>query len=395
MTMVDLLAEAQELFEFSQSLRRDFHLHPELGFQELRTSGVVMRELSGLGLEVTGGVARTGVIALIEGAKPGPVVMLRFDMDALPILEENETEYASRTPGVMHACGHDAHTAIGLTVARLLNARRSELCGTVKLVFQPAEEGLGGAETLIEEGVLDHPKPDVALGLHVWNDKPVGWLGITAGAAMASSDIFQVKITGKGGHGAIPNLAVDPVLAAAQIITALQSIVSRNVSPVQTAVVSVTAVQGGEAFNVIPQTVELKGTLRTFDPGVRQVVGKRFAEIVTQTAAAMGCQADIQLQMLTPALVNDPDVSARVQQTARTLWPEDTIEREYKTMGAEDMAFFLEKIPGCFVFIGSANHELGLDAPHHHPRFDIDERVLTRGAALLTAVTLDFLSGSV
>lgn len=393
--MVDLLAESQELFEYSQSLRRDFHQHPELGFQEFRTSGVVVRELSALGLELTAGVAKTGVVGLIEGARPGPVVMLRFDMDALPIVEENQAGYASLTPGVMHACGHDGHTAIGLTVAHLLHAHRDQLSGTVKLVFQPAEEGLGGAEGMIENGVLEHPKPDIALGLHLWNDKPVGWLGITAGAAMASSDIFQVKITGKGGHGAIPNLAVDPVLAAAQIITALQSIVSRNVSPTQTAVVSVTAVQGGGAFNVIPQNVELKGTLRTFDPGVRLVVVKRFEEIIHQTASAMGCQAEIQLQMLTPALVNDVEVSARVHQVARKLFPEDNIEREYKTMGAEDMAFFLEKVPGCFIFVGSANHELGLDAPHHHPRFDVDENALSRGAALLAAVTMEFLSGGV
>ena len=197
--MVDWLAEAQELFEYTQFLRRDFHRHPELGFQEFRTSGVVARELNALGLEVTAGVATTGVVALIEGAKPGPVVMLRFDMDALPIVEESLAEYTSTYPGVMHACGHDGHTAIGLTVARLLQAHWAVIAGTVKLVFQPAEEGLGGAEGMIDQGVLENPRPDVALGLHLWNDRPVGWLGITAGPAMASSDIFQVKITGKGG----------------------------------------------------------------------------------------------------------------------------------------------------------------------------------------------------
>lgn len=393
--MADLLAEAQELFEYTQFLRRDFHRHPELGFQEFRTSGVVARELNALGLEVTAGVAKTGVVGLLEGARPGPVVMLRFDMDALPIVEESLAEYTSTYPGVMHACGHDGHTAIGLTVARLLQAHREEISGTVKLVFQPAEEGLGGAEGMIAEGVLDNPIPDVALGLHLWNDRPVGWLGVTSGPAMASSDIFQVKISGKGGHGAIPHLAVDPVLASAHIVTALQSIVSRNVSPLQTAVVSVTAIQGGEAFNVIPQSVELKGTLRTFDPAVREVAVRRFEEIIQNTAAAMGCKAEINLKKLTPALINDEHVAARVQRVAQALLPGDTLEREFSTMGAEDMAFFLEKIPGCFVFVGSANHELGLDAPHHHPRFDVDERALPRGAALLAAVTLEFLAGSV
>lgn len=390
--MPDFLAEAQDLFEFTQFLRRDFHRHPELGFQEFRTAGVIARELTALGLEVTSGVGKTGVVAMLEGGSPGPVVMLRFDMDALPITEETGAEYASQNPGVMHACGHDGHTAIGLTVARLLQAHRQDLAGSVKLVFQPAEEGMRGAEGMIADGVLENPHPDMALGLHLWNDRPVGWLGVAAGPVMASSDIFTVQITGKGGHGAIPNLAVDPVLAASQTVLALQSIVARNVSPLQTAVVSVTAIRGGEAFNVIPQTVELKGTLRTFDPSVRQLVVRRFEEIVYSTAAAMGCHAEIELQSLTPALINDAQVTGRVQQVAQAVLPDDTLEQSFSTMGAEDMAEFLQRIPGCFFFVGSANAEKGLDAPHHHPHFDVDERALPCGAALLAAATLDLLS---
>ncbi|MCX7608710.1 MAG: amidohydrolase, partial [Anaerolineales bacterium] len=211
--MTDWISEANALFEYTQSLRRDFHMHPELGFQEMRTAGIVARELSKLGLEVTTGIGQTGVVALIEGARPGPVLMLRADMDALPILEETGAPYASQTPGVMHACGHDGHTAILLTVARLLHSHRDKLAGTVKLVFQPAEEGLGGASRMIEDGVLENPKVDFALSLHLWNEQPLGWLGIPAGPVMAGGEIFKVKVIGKGGHGAAPHLAIDPIFA--------------------------------------------------------------------------------------------------------------------------------------------------------------------------------------
>jgi amidohydrolase len=389
--MPDYLSEAQELFEFTRFLRRDFHRHPELGFQEVRTAGVVARTLTELGLEVTTGVGKTGVVALLEGARPGPVVMLRFDMDALPIVEQTGVEYASGNPGVMHACGHDAHTAIGITVARILNLHRQELCGTVKFVFQPAEEGLGGAEGMIADGVLDNPKPVFALGLHVWNEKPLGWLGAVSGPEMAAAEIFHVRIIGRGGHGAIPNLTIDPVPAAAQVITALQNIVSRNVSPLQTAVVSVTTVHGGEAFNVIPPAVDLTGTIRTFEPEVREKVLTRFSEIITGVANGMGCQAEIEVTPLTPAVINDPAVTRSVLASAAKILSGDQCETSFRTMGSEDMAFFLQRVPGCFVFIGSANHEKNLDAPHHHPRFDIDEDVLPKAVALMAGAAVDLL----
>ncbi len=389
--MPDYLSEAQELYEFTRFLRRDFHRHPELGFQETRTAGVVARSLTELGLEVTPGIGKTGVVALLEGSQPGPVVMLRFDMDALPIKEETGAEYASVNPGVMHACGHDAHTAIGITVARILNTHRQELCGTIKFVFQPAEEGLGGAEGMIAGGVLDNPKPIYALGLHVWNEKPLGWLGATIGPEMAAAEIFHVRITGKGGHGAIPNLAIDPVVASAQVITALQNIVSRNVSPLQTAVVSVTTVHGGEAFNVIPPAVDLTGTIRTFEPEVREKVLGRFKEIVTSISAGMGCQAEIELTPLTPAVINDPGVTRSVLASAAKILPGDHCETGFRTMGSEDMAFFLQRVPGCFIFVGSANKEKKLDAPHHHPRFDIDEEVLPKAVALMVGAAVDLL----
>jgi amidohydrolase len=389
--MPDMLSEAQDLYEYSRSLRRDFHSHPELGYQEVRTAGVVTRTLTELGLEVTSGIGQTGVVALLEGKQPGPVVMLRFDMDALPIVEETGAEYASQNLGVMHACGHDAHTAIGLTVARILHNHRQEFYGTVKFVFQPAEEALGGAESMIAAGVLDNPKPNFAIGVHVWNEKPLGWVGIAPGPVMAAADMFTVRITGRGGHGALPNLTVDPVVASAQVINALQSIVSRNVAPLQSGVVSVTAIHGGEAFNVIPPFVELRGTIRAFEPEVHTKVLKRFEEIINGISAAMGCKAEIEISVIAPAVINDPDLTNCVQASAAHVLPHEQLETGYRTMGSEDFAYYSQQVPGCFILIGSANSEKGLDAPHHHPCFDIDEGVLPKAAALMAGAALDLL----
>ncbi|HJW91183.1 MAG TPA: amidohydrolase [Anaerolineales bacterium] len=389
--MPDFLHEARGLFEYSRSLRRDFHRRPELGFQEVRTAGIVARELNSLGLEVRVGVGKTGVVTLLEGARPGPVLLLRFDMDALPIVEETGADYASETPGVMHACGHDGHTAIGLTVARLLHVHRQEMPGTVKMVFQPAEEGLGGAQAMLEDGVLENPEPDRSLSLHVWNDEPLGWLGITPGPAMSAAEIFSVKIVGKGGHGASPHLAIDPVLAASQVVSALQGIVSRNVAPLKSAVISVTAIRGGDAFNVIPSVVDLQGTIRSFEPEVRRRVLDRFEQVVTGVAQAHGCQAEINLRHITPAVVNDAQVTARVQQAAARLLPESRLDFNQRTMGSEDMAYIMERVPGCYFMVGSANAEKGLDAAHHHPRFDFDEEALVRASALMAASAWDLL----
>jgi amidohydrolase len=389
--MPDFLSEANDLFEYTQALRRDFHCHPELGFKEFRTASIVARELAALGLEITTGIAETGVVALLEGEQPGPVALLRFDMDALPIMEQTGAEYASLTPGVMHACGHDGHTAIGLTVARLLHTHREELAGTVKLVFQPAEEGLGGAPRMIEAGVLQNPRPDFSLALHLWNEKALGWLGVASGPTMAAAEIFKLRLVGKGGHGAVPNLAIDPVVAAAQLVSSLQTIAARNVSPLQSAVVSVTTIHGGDAFNVIPSQVELTGTIRTFEPLVRQRVLERFHELVMGLAEAFNCQADVEVQSITPAVVNDPRVANRLQSVVENLFPESDLDNQYSTMGSEDMSFFMQEIPGCFFFIGSANPEKGLDAAHHHPRFDFDERALPQAAALMASAAVELL----
>ena len=388
---IDFLKEAGGLFEYSQKIRRDLHMHPELGFQEVRTAEFVAHELRQMGMLVTTGIAETGVVAILESGKPGRVCMLRFDMDALPISEETGAEYTSRNPGIMHACGHDAHVAIGITVARLFSNHLNHLKGTIKFVFQPAEEGLGGAERMVKEGVLENPRPDFSLGIHVWNESPVGWFGITPGPIMAASEIFRVVIRGRGGHGALPSRAIDPIVASAQVISAIQTIVSRNVHPQKTAVISVTAIHGGQAHNVIPQEVELKGTIRTFDTDTRELVLDRFQHVVDEAARMMGCQAIIEIKSLTPAVVNNDQVTAIVLNTVNKLWSHSTIDTNYQTMGSEDMAFYLQEIPGCFLFIGSANQQLGLNAAHHHPRFDIDEKVLPMAAGLLASTAIQLL----
>ncbi|NUM48409.1 MAG: amidohydrolase [Anaerolineales bacterium] len=390
--MPNYLSEAESLFPYTQTLRRDFHQHPELGFQEVRTAGIVARELRDLGLEVSTGIAETGVVAIIEGGKPGPVALLRFDMDALPIHEETGATYASQTPGVMHACGHDGHTAIGLTVAKMLHTHRDELAGTVKLVFQPAEEGLGGAARMVKEGVLTNPRPDMSFALHLWNDKPFGWLGITPGPAMAASGRFQITVTGSGGHGAAPHTTRDPVVASAQIITAFQTIVSRNVPPLDSAVISVTAIEAGEAFNVIPSTATLKGTFRTYRPTVHGLLKERMKKIAVGLAEALNCTAEIDFWEITPPVDNDPALTAKIQTIAKGLFPDAVIDAEERTMGSEDMAYMMQEVPGCYFFIGSSSAKAGLSAPHHHPKFDFDERALSRAAGMMATVAAEFLS---
>lgn len=395
--MPNFLSHAQELFPYTQSLRRDFHMHPELGYQEIRTGGIVAKELEALGIEVTKGVGKTGVVGLLEGARPGPTLLLRFDMDALPITEDTGTEYASQTPGVMHACGHDGHTAIGLTVARMLHAHREELAGTIKFCFQPSEEGFNGADMggnlmMIRDGVMEGPTVDKTLSLHLWNDKPLGWINVSKGPVMAGAELFTINLTGKGGHGAAPDTTIDPIVAAAHIVTALQTIPARNVPPLHASVISVTTIHAGTTFNVIPQTAQLSGTIRTFDLDVRKTVLQRFDQVVRSVAEAMGCQVEVEVKRVTPAVINNEGIAERVYQTASGLFQDHEIDtHNFLTMGAEDMGFMQEKVDGCYFFIGSANDEKHLNYNHHHPKFDFDERALITGAALMASAAMDVL----
>ncbi len=390
--MMSLLEEAIDQQDYMTSLRRDFHMHPELGFEEVRSSEIVQQELKKLEIHMETGIAQTGVVGIIKGERPGKTVLLRFDMDALALQEETGIAYQSLSPGKMHACGHDGHMAIGLGVAKLLTGRRSELPGTIKLVFQPAEEGAGGAERMIAEGILNAPKPDYALGIHIWNEKPLGWLGITPGAVMAGADFFGIRIEGRGGHGAIPEKTSDPIVTSAMIINALQSVISRNVSPRDCGVVSITQVRGGETYNVIPGSVELKGTIRSFQKDVHDLLVRRIQDISYAIAGSMQCEAKINWIMSDPPLVNDPFVTQLVFDTAKTTLPNHSVDQNYQSMGSEDMALIQEKIPGCYIYIGSANAEKGLNFGHHHPKFNFDEAVLSKAAALISASAIKLLN---
>ncbi len=385
---INLSSEARALFSYSQRVRRDFHRYPELGFQEYRTAGIISDELRALGMEVSTGVAKTGVVATLEGSQPGRVVMLRFDMDALPVQEQTGAEYASIHAGIMHACGHDGHMAIGLTVARILAQHRDRLHGTIKFVFQPAEEGLGGAEQMVAESVLKNPDVDYCLGVHLWNEKPLGWTGVVPGAMMAGADFFTIRVEGKGGHGGLPETTIDPIVAAAQMVMAMQTIVSRNIAPLESAVVSVTQIQAGSAYNVIPHQAELRGTIRTFLPEVRDVVIARLEQIAQSIGTAMNCTTSVDVQRLTYPVVNDPRVATVVAETIGELLPETRVDSTYRSMVSEDMAVFLNRVPGCFFFFGSADEQKGLNYGHHNPRFDFDEDVLPRAAAVIAQTAL-------
>ena len=392
MTSIDFKSEALAMKDQLVAWRRDFHRHPELGFQEVRTSSIVAKHLGELGIEVQTGVGKTGVIGVLDGAKPSPVIMLRFDMDALPIHEANDTDYASQNPGVMHACGHDAHTAMGMGIAQLLTKHRNQLNGTVKFVFQPGEEGCGGALAMIGDGALEVPKPEISMGLHVWNDMPVGRAGVGAGPIMAAAGLFKIAVQGKGGHGAQPDKTIDAVLVGSAIVNALQSIVARNVEPRQAAVVSVCTFHAGGAFNVIADTAELTGTFRSFEDATHELIMRRIREVAEGTAIAMGATASVDVRRIVPATVNDVRAAEFVRADAVDVLGAEQVEPEQFTMGAEDMSEFLKRVPGCFFFLGSANAARGLNAPHHNPHFDIDEEVLPLGVAILAQSAVRYLS---
>lgn len=375
--------------------RRHFHQHPELGFQEFETAKLVAERLRALGVEeIKTGIAVTGVTGLIHGTKPGnsdKVVLLRADMDALPIDEENEVEYKSTVPHKMHACGHDAHTAMLLGIARLLVQKKDQFSGTVKLLFQPAEEGGGGARVMIEEGVLDNPKVDYAFGMHIDQGSPLGQISLRPGPAMAAADRYIITIQGKGGHGASPHETVDPIVVGAHIVTALQTIVSREIDPIEPAVVTVGALIAGDASNVIPDRAELRGTLRSFNPAVRVQLAERVGEIAAGVAEAMRAKVEYVHQPGYPATVNDPEQAELVRQVAVETLGEEKVALQPLQMGAEDFSYFLEKVPGAFYFVGSRNAEKGLVWGHHHPRFDLDEEAMIDGMDVMINTVLRVL----
>ena len=383
----DLKKDVEELNPHLIEWRRDFHRHPEIANQEHRTSSVIRSFLESLQIPFRP-AAGTGLIGVLEGQAGGKTVALRADMDALPLLEEGPKEYISQNPGATHACGHDGHMAILMGTAKLLASHRKQLKGKVVFLFQPSEERIpGGAPRMIEEGALDGV--DAVFGLHLWQMLPTGKIASVPGPMMAASEEITIKITGRGGHGSTPHLTVDPIVVAAHLVVNLQTIVSRNVDPLKSAVMTVGAISAGTIFNIIPCDATLMGTVRSFDPHVRDLMERRVREVVAGTCATFGAQSEIQYVRGYPAVINDPAMTKFVHESARRTLGEQSVVSIDPVMGGEDFAYYVQKRPGAFIFFGMGN---GTSYPHHHPGFDIDEKSLPQATLLMSTLALDYLN---
>lgn len=370
-------------------LRRDIHAHPELGFQEHRTAGVVARELTRLGIPHQTGIGRTGVVGMIEGGRPGPCLAIRADMDALPITEQSGLPFASTVPGLMHACGHDIHTTTLLGVAAVLRDLAPQLAGSVKLIFQPAEEGLGGMAAMLADGLLEGPQIDRALGFHNHPDMKVGQFGFARGAVLAASDRFEITVHGKSGHAAYPHTTVDPIVAAASLVMQLQTVVSREVPPMRPAVVTVGAIAGGEASNIIPDTVEIKGTVRTLHPEVRDLAEAAIGRLCAGLAGTMRARAELTYRRIMPPLVNDDAVlDAAVAAVRRQLG--DVVEEGEPSLGGEDFAQLAELVPAFQLRIGSG--QPGREDRLHNSAYQPDEACIGLGVQALARAAFDMLA---
>jgi len=380
-----LQQEIEENFgEKIVALRRDIHREPELGFDTVKTAEKVLAALDGLPLDIETGVARNGIVATLRGEGDGPIVALRADMDALPMKEQTGLPFASETEGRMHACGHDGHTSMLVGAAHALSGMGDRLGGTVKFVFQPAEEGGGGGRVMVDEGVADDVSSIFAL--HLWPGLPFGKVATKAGPIMAAADAFEMEIRGSGGHGAMPHLAADAVVIAAQVVTALQILVSREVDPVEPTVLTVGEIRAGTAFNIIPEKAHLGGTVRTLNPDLRERMPERIEAVASGIAQGMRGDANLDYTFSYPVTVNDEAAAARVLSVAEDLLGgQSALEVPDPSMAAEDFAFFLEKVPGAFIWLGVGEDVSGL----HTPKFAFDEEVLPRGSALLAALALD------
>ncbi|HEV2127769.1 MAG TPA: amidohydrolase [Thermomicrobiales bacterium] len=395
MVAADVRRDVDEILPGVVADRRHLHQNPELAFEEHETAKFVAERLEALGVEdIRTGVGRTGVTGLIRGTKgEGRCVLFRADMDALPVDEENEVDYKSTVRGRMHACGHDAHTAMLLGTARVLTGMRDQFAGTVKLLFQPAEEvPPGGAIEMIRDGALEDPHVDAVFGLHVAAELPAGKIGVKVGAASASSDRFRIVIQGRGGHAARPNLAIDPVVVGSHIVVALQTLVSREVDPTGAAVVTVGSIVSGEAFNVIPDTAEIKGTVRTLDPEVREQMARRVPEIAVGVGKAMRAEVDVNYFKGYPSMVNDEEMTELVREAAIDVVGAENVVDVPVGMGGEDFARFLLERPGSFFRVGTRSEERGITYGHHHPRFDVEEEGMGAGVATSVETILRYLN---
>ncbi|MDQ6767823.1 MAG: amidohydrolase [Candidatus Eremiobacteraeota bacterium] len=369
-------------------LRRDIHAHPELGFEEVRTADLVANRLRRLGYDVKTGIAQTGVLGILRTGKPGRCVLLRADMDALPIEEQSGVPFASTVPGKMHACGHDAHVAILLGAAGMIMERKDTLCGTIVLCFQPAEEGRGGAAAMIAEGILDDPHVDVVYGLHMWSQSKAGVVLTRPGPILASGDTMDITIKGRGGHGAQPDHTVDPIVTGAHFVSSVQTVVSRATDPLEPAVVTIGSIHGGTAHNVIPDEVRMLGTVRTFNEDVRDGMASKIETVLGGCCSSARASYDFKYLRLYPVTSNHPGETAYFIDLATKTVGAENVAEQRRLMGAEDFSFMLQKRPGCFFFLGGQFDPM-VDAPHHSPRFKIDERAFENGVRMMVALAQD------
>jgi amidohydrolase len=403
-TAVQGAARAERIAQAAEALRpqliaqrRDFHMHPELSNREERTARVVAERLKALGFdEVKTGVARHGVVAVLRGGRPGGVVAVRADMDALPIQETNDVPYKSQTPGVKHACGHDVHTTVGLGVAEVLSKMRAEINGTIKFIFQPAEEGApageeGGATLMIKEGALENPRPQAIFGLHTEPNVQAGQIGYHVGPAMASSDTFNITIRGKGAHGAQPQMGVDAVVVASECVLALQHIRSRRIDPLEPLVITVGTIQGGSRFNVIANEVKLTGTMRTHNDRVRERAIELMRETLMHVTAAYGATFELNFEGANPVTYNEPALVEETLPTIRRVVGAENAFALKPFMPAEDFSYFQKVVPGFYFFLGVGNRARGITAGWHTPDFDVDEESLVVGVKVMSNVLLDYL----
>ncbi|GAC1521136.1 MAG: amidohydrolase [Vulcanimicrobiaceae bacterium] len=370
------------------ALRRDLHAHPELGFEEVRTAGIVAARLRALGFDVHERIGVTGVVGVMRGARRGKTIMLRADMDALPLAEEATHAYASVEAGKMHACGHDGHVAMLLGAARIIAERRTELAGTIVLCFQPAEEGRGGAKAMVDEGVLERFGVERAYGLHLFSQLPTGVLGFREGPFYASSDSIEIRIDGTGGHGAAPHLAVDPILVAAEFVASVQKLVSRQIDPMEPAVVTIGSIHGGTTHNVIPSSVSMLGTVRAFDHGVRERMAERIERVLRGVCDASGATYAFDYLWRYPVTSNDVAQTQYVRTLAEATFGNTRVVTSEKHMGAEDFSFFAQRVPACYFVLGSAGGPTTRFS-HHHGKFDIDEAALATGVRVMATLALD------
>jgi len=407
-TAAEIDRRAEQVAAKVVAWRRDLHQHPELGNRETRTAKVVADHLRSLGIDVRAGVAHTGVVGVLKGGRPGKVVALRADMDGLPVTELVNLPFASKVKatyngqevGVMHACGHDSHVAILMGVAELFAGMKDQLPGTVKFIFQPAEEGApsgeeGGAALMVKEGAFDNPKPDAVFGLHVWGDGNVGHIGYRSGPTMASSDMLRIAVRGKQTHGALPWGGVDPIVVTWQIVLGLQTIVSRQLDATKTpSIITIGSVHGGVRFNIIPDEVQLEGTIRTFDAAVQRDMHRRITLTAQSIAASAGAEATVTISPISPVTINDPKLTDAMVPTLRRVAGADMVSEQALITASEDFSFFAQRAPGLFVFLGATRK--GVDpatAPaNHSPLFDVDEGVLPLGVRTLANLAADFLS---